>query len=170
MRRRHLLATLGASLALAGCSGDGDSTTEPAPTDTADPTETPADTATPADTETSTDTATPADTEMPTETATPQPEPDQVVTVAPDGRFEFDPESFTVAAGETVQWTLDGSGHNVKPGDIPSGSDWQGTPGGEFDTFGSGYTYQYTFETPGEYAYVCSVHESSGMTASFTVE
>jgi plastocyanin len=69
-----------------------------------------------------------------------------------------------------VLWIWDGSGHNVKPDGIPPRSDWSGTPGGRVETFGSGYRYSHTFETPGQYDYLCVPHQSSGMRASFTVE
>lgn len=91
------------------------------------------------------------------------------VEVGPDGRFRFDPETFEIAVGETVRWVWRAQGHNVKPASVPSGAEWEGTPGDEFATFDSGYTYSYTFDTAGTYEYYCAPHRSSGMTGSFTV-
>jgi len=156
-------------------------TPSPAPTETAtrtptvtavgSPDETPATASPPDGTPTSTGTPTPTGTPTATETPTPSPTPDvaQVVSVAPDGEFRFDPESFEIAAGETVRWTWVGGGHNVRATSTPSGSDWAGTPGGDGETYGGGYTYEYTFDVAGEYDYVCIPHESLGMTGSFTV-
>ena len=153
MDRRTFLrrvAPVGA-VALAGCGGTDSAETEPQ-TDT--PT---ASTATP--------TATPTAEETPTGTSTP--DPDMTVAVAPGGSLRFDPETFTIAAGDTVQWVWEASGHNVTPGTVPSGSDWQGKAD---DLYSSGTTYAYTFEVAGEYEYYCQPHRSSGMVGSFTVE
>jgi len=186
-RRRFLraAAAAGVPVALAGCTDDGDgsdggdggggdggtSPTDtdeptPTPTDAEEPTQTDGETASPADEETPTET----DTESPTATGTPTPEPDMEVTVAPGGSLEFEPESFTISAGDTVLWTWDGSGHNVKPDGIPDESDWSGTPGDNLKTYGSGYTYVHTFEMTGSYDYKCVPHQSNGMRGSFTVE
>lgn len=170
--RRALLRTGAAALAagLAGCTGTGgDGTDSP----TAEPTSEPTGTATATSSaETPTATETPGETATPTETATATPavDPDQTVTVGPDGDFSFEPKSFTVATGDTVQWVWDSGGHNVRPGEIPSDSTWDGTPGGGGTTYAEGYTYHYTFEVAGSYGYYCAPHRSLGMTGSFTVE
>jgi len=93
-----------------------------------------------------------------------------VVEVAVDGTFRFGPETFTISAGETVQWVWRQSGHNVVPESTPEGSDWSGTPGAPDRTFSNGYTYAYIFEVPGDYEYFCNPHKSLGMVGSFTVE
>jgi plastocyanin len=192
MRRRHLIRTGAAALlaGLAGCSGgDGADTPEPTPTETPTdtpsptpddtPTQTPDDTPTP--TEGSGDTpdpATPTDSDgsptataaaTPTATATPVPDVAQVVEVAADVELRFAPEDFEIAAGETVRWTWVAGGHNVRASSTPSDSDWKGTPDGDGTTYDEGHTYEYTFEVPGEYEYVCIPHENLGMTGSFTV-
>ena len=163
--RRQFLAvvTAGVATGLAGCSGDGATPTE---TSTETPTET--STETPTETSTETPTETPTATEAPTatETATPTVDADQQVTVAPDGELRFEPETFEISAGDTVLWEWDAGLHNIKTESVPSGSDWTGTAGS--DTFGSGHTYSYTFETPGEYEYYCNPHESF-MRGTFTV-
>lgn len=199
MHRRRFLARalLASTVGLAGCTGgnqqdggtDGETaqtertpestqsptpsttpTASPSPTDTLETTATP--TATPTETPSPDPTPTPTLPPSPTPTATPEPTPtaDMTVDVGPEGRFRFDPETFGIAVGETVQWIWRAGGHNVKPSTVPSGSNWAGTPGDEFETFSSGHTYSYTFETAGTYEYYCAPHRSSGMTGSFTVE
>jgi plastocyanin len=190
MRRRHLLRTSAAALVagIAGCSGDdGADTPEPTPTDTATPSPEPGDTPTPTagdtPTPTASDTPTPTagDTPdpatatvtgaspTPTPTSTPTRDVTQVVEVAADSELQFAPEQFEVAAGETVRWTWVAGGHNVRAESTPDGSDWQGTPGGDDTTYDADYTYEYTFEVPGEYEYVCIPHEAFDMVGSFTV-
>jgi plastocyanin len=186
MERRRFLraaAAAGIPVALAGCTNDGGDGSDggASPTDTDEPTPSPtdgmgttSDQMTPTATDTPTESPTPTDEPTPTESPTPEPTPtpvpDMEVTVAPDGNLRFDPDSFTISAGDTVLWTWDGSGHNVKPDGIPSDADWTGTPGDNLTTYGSGYSYVYTFDVPGSYDYKCIPHQSSGMTASFTVE
>ncbi|MDZ7702129.1 MAG: plastocyanin/azurin family copper-binding protein [Halobacteriales archaeon] len=185
MRRRRFLraGAAAAALGLAGCTGDGGD--EPTSTATSAPDtqrSTPTDgeaTMSPTDVHTATSTpmdgGTPtAETDAPTETptrtptATPRPSVDQEVEVGP-GSLSFEPSSFELPAGGTVRWVWQSGGHNVKPSATPDGSDWAGTPGGEFATFDAGHTYTVTFEVAGSYEYYCAPHRSSGMTGSFTV-
>jgi plastocyanin len=149
--RRRLLALGGTALAttLAGCGGDGgsdggdggDGGGDGDDSDDATPTPTPTDDSTP--------------------------EPAQRVVVAPEGQLRFDPETFSIAAGDTVLWEWDGGGHNVSPGSQPSDADWSGD---DEELYSSGHTYTYTFEVTGEYEYHCDPHQGSGMVGSFTVE
>ena len=193
MRRRHLLQTAAAALAagLAGCGqGDGNGTPTDADgaagTDEASPSPSPstgdtqsgttrADGTPSPDEETTTpgtltESATPTDGATPAPTATPtESDVAQVVRVAADSELTFAPESFAVATGETVRWVWEGGGHNVVPDSTPSGSDWEGTPGGSGDTYDEGYEYSHTFEVAGEYEYYCAPHRSLGMEGSFTV-
>lgn len=179
VRRRWFLRALPAAVgaALAGCldggndDGNGDTTTEtPRPTDAASPTATD----TPTLGRTDTPTATPAPTDSPTGTPsgtptaapTPTPEADLTVVVGPDGRLVFEPETFEVAAGDTVRWEWASPGHNVSPERQPSEASW---PGDDESTYGAGYTYAYTFAVPGRYRYHCDPHQTVGMTGSFTV-
>jgi len=136
-------------------------------TATSTPDGTPTSTGTPTLTGTPTPTGTPTATETPA--LSPTPDVAQVVSVAADGEFRFDPDDFEIATGDTVRWTWAAGGHNVRATSTPSGSDWAGTPGGDGETYGSDYTYEYTFDVAGEYDYVCIPHESLGMTGSFTV-
>ena len=172
--RRSFLKTAGAgavfSATLAGCTGGGGdeptATASDAP-DTRSSTP-PDDEATMSPTDTHTATSTPMG-GSPTSSPTPSPTPDQTVIVGPGGQLSFDPRSFEIGVGDTVLWTWDAGGHNVKPSATPDGSDWAGTPGEEFATFSSGHVYAYTFEVAGTYRYYCAPHRSAGMTGSFTV-
>ncbi|MEF8842079.1 MAG: plastocyanin/azurin family copper-binding protein [Haloarculaceae archaeon] len=176
MRRRRLLRTLPAAAVagLAGCLGGGgddggNEDTPPAtpePTDTATPTLTASPSPTPGATETPTRTPEPTDPPTPTANPTPTPVADPTVTVGPDGRLVFDPETFEVAAGDTVRWEWASAGHNVSPGSQPVEADW---PGDDESTYGAGRTYAYTFGVSGRYEYHCDPHQSVGMTGSFTV-
>jgi plastocyanin len=63
--------------------------------------------------------------------------------------FRYDPPKVTVKAGTTVAWTNKGKQpHNVAAQD------------GAFDSgmMKSGATWQYKFDRPGDYAYVCTFH------------
>jgi len=177
MRRRLFLASLG--VALAGCSGGGTQTEDGGggdggsePTGTATATETATGTTTTA-TETVTgtpgDTATATETATATATATATPTAAQTVEVAAGGEFRFAPESFEVAAGETVRWIWRGGGHNVVAQSTPDGADWTGTPGAPDELYDSGYEYERAFDVAGTYRYYCAPHRSLGMTGSFTV-
>jgi plastocyanin len=173
VRRRTFITAVGVGLTgLAGCAGGEDTPAEPTtdgegettPTATATPESIPTATAT----ATATPEATPTETATATTTATATPVA-QVVTVAADGKFRFAPETFTVAAGETVRWEWAAGGHNVVPDTTPGGADWSGSPGAPEELLDAGATYEYTFETPGEYEYYCSPHQGIGMVGSFTV-
>jgi plastocyanin len=172
MNRRHYLRSIAASglaAALSGCADDGGATPTPEPTATA----TPSPTSTEEETSTATPTETETETETATETATPTPEPpsapDQRVRVG-DG-LRFDPGSFEVSTGGTVLWEWVGGGHNIKydEGDVPAGTDWEGTAGSRTTTYGEGHLHWHTFEAPGEYRYYCVPHRGNGMTGRFTV-
>ena len=170
MKRRQLLA-VGASaftVAVAGCTGDD---SDGAPTTDEDSGgglyggggDGSTDTTT---TETATTTGTAA-----TATTTSDDGGDaSVVTVGAGGQTRFDPETVTVAAGETVRWEWAASGHNVRPDSQPTDADWSGTPGGEGETYDEGYTYEFTFEVPGRYEYYCAPHQSFGMVGTVVVE
>lgn len=145
-------------------------------TDTETETETATRTGTATETETveppPTDTPTPKETPTPTETTTPTAteSPDQTVLVDPNGTFTFQPDEFTIQAGETVLWKWESSGHNVRPSSTPDGATWSGTPGGDETTYDEGYTYRYTFDVTGSYDYYCDPHRPLGMTGTFDVE
>lgn len=178
MDRRTLLRMTGGVViaTIAGCTGgngggnDGATPTATPPDESPTATPTPTASPTPAPTESPTPTAEPTATPSPSPTPEPTATAAQVVEVGPDGSFRFRPDDFTIAAGETVRWVWRSGGHNVKVESTPSGTEWGGTPGGEFDTFGQGHTYTHSFEVAGRYEYYCAPHRSSGMTGGFSVE
>ena len=95
----------------------------------------------------------------------------------------FDPETFTVAAGDTVTWVNDSNEtHTVTAFDdgIPEGAEYFASGGATSeddarDDVAGGLidpdaTYEVTFEEPGEYRYVCIPHEATGMEGTIVVE
>ena len=157
-----------------GSDGDGSEGNGATPTATAEPTGTPArtptGTPTAGPTETSTGPPEPTDSPTPsgTPTAMPTPTPvaDLTVTVGPEGRLVFEPETFEVATGDTVRWEWASGGHNVSPERQPSDASWAGD---DESLYSAGHTYAYTFDVAGRYRYHCDPHQSVGMTGSFTV-
>ena len=101
----------------------------------------------------------------------------RTVIAGPNGNLVFEPENVEVAVGDTVIWEFASAGHNVsaKPAvdevSIPRGAD----PFASYETDNTyavvpeGETYDHTFETAGEYTYVCVPHIASGMVANVTV-
>jgi plastocyanin len=94
------------------------------------------------------------------------PPPEADVVVGPDSRLVFEPETLTVAAGDTVTWYFASPSHNVSC--LPEDGDTVELPDSAA-TFAShdgnpnavdpqGSTYEHTVETPGEYRYVCVPH------------
>lgn len=89
--------------------------------------------------------------------------------------LQFTPSKLTVKKGTTVTWREDEPiTHTVTSGKVigidPTTSLRTGqTPDGMFDKKLSkpGDTFSYTFNTPGEYSYFCSIH--FGMNATVTV-
>jgi plastocyanin len=102
------------------------------------------------------------------------------VRAGPDGRTVFDPDETTVGVGDTVTWTFDSPNHNVSAipdhapqVSLPDGADpfaSYGTGGDPNTTADVGTTYAYTFETPGEYTYVCVPHIRQEMVGTVVVE
>lgn len=76
--------------------------------------------------------------------------------------FAFDPPAIHVDPGTTVTWEWrDGNAHSVTHVDE------------EFDSEvldGEGTTYEYTFEEPGIYLYVCLPHQALGHKGAVVVE
>ena len=69
--------------------------------------------------------------------------------------FQFQPDAITVAAGTTVTFVnRDNVGHTVTAG-VPD------APTGEFDQSlgGTDATAEIAFDTPGEYALFCNIHQ-----------
>jgi len=157
--RRRLLAAAGSVglVALAGCSGGTDDSDDPEDDDPEDDEPAPANESD-ADGGNATDDA--------ADDGAPMPEPvdwtDEergTVSVGPDGEFVFEPDAVRIEPGTTVRWLWESDFHNVVPVDQPEGADWSG----EVDTYGEDHSYEFTFETPGTYEYVCEPHEGAGM-------
>ena len=77
--------------------------------------------------------------------------------------FQFSPATLTVSAGTTVTWTNnEGVQHTVTADDDSFGS----------DALPEGGTFEFTFDTPGTYAYHCRFHggaEGEGMSGVIVV-
>jgi plastocyanin len=112
----------------------------------------------------------------------------QTHTVEMTDGLVFDPDSITIAPGDTVVWeNVGGVGHSITgyEDEIPEEAEYFASGG--FDSEGAardaysagdpdsgdvpgGESWEYTFETEGEYGYFCIPHEAAGMVASITVE
>lgn len=74
--------------------------------------------------------------------------------------FEFKPQRITVARGTTVTWTnQDNAVHSVKD---------NGSLGFKSDNLSEGNTFTYTYDEPGEFPYICGIHQY--MTGTVVVE
>jgi plastocyanin len=107
--------------------------------------------------------------------------PEADVVAAPDRSLTFEPAELTVAVGDTVRWGFVAAGHNVcgRPSDASAVSvPEDGAPFGSYGPEASperrlvprGGTYEHTFETAGEFVYVCYPHRQSGMVGTVRVE
>lgn len=93
----------------------------------------------------------------------------EVVDVGPNARNAFTPgttDPLRIEAGTSVRWVWRSANHNIAVRDQPADADW----GGEPDIYHTEHTYDYTFEVPGQYHYVCEPHEGRGMVADIVVE
>jgi plastocyanin len=73
--------------------------------------------------------------------------------------FAFAPPALTIPVGTTVTWTNgDPAGHSVVAADGSFAS----------DTIDSGTTFQFTFDAPGEHAYICGIHPQMSGTVTVT--
>ncbi|HWF43030.1 MAG TPA: plastocyanin/azurin family copper-binding protein [Candidatus Kapabacteria bacterium] len=77
------------------------------------------------------------------------------------GNFFFNPQTVNVNVGDVIEWTGN-SGHTITSTTIPSGA----AAFNKSDL--SVTTFSYTVTVAGTYNYVCTVHQSLGMTGSFT--
>ncbi|MFA6048999.1 MAG: plastocyanin/azurin family copper-binding protein [Candidatus Micrarchaeia archaeon] len=76
--------------------------------------------------------------------------------------YKFIPAEISISPGTTVKWTnLDSAPHNAISTSAPAG--------GEFGTrtLGNGESASVVFNTPGDFAYYCSIHPK--MTGKITV-
>ena len=95
--------------------------------------------------------------------------PTQEVIVGPGGNLVYEPADLTIAPGTTVNFVWESDNHNIVVENQPEGANWEGTEGGEGQTYNTGHEYSFTFETEGTYDYYCAPHLSAGMEASITV-
>lgn len=88
---------------------------------------------------------------------------------------QFQPPTLSVARGTTVTWTNSGrTPHTVTddPSKAINKADSALPSGGQpFDSglLNGGDTFTHTFDTPGEYSYYCTPHETLGMVAHISV-
>jgi plastocyanin len=73
----------------------------------------------------------------------------------------FDPEELTVAAGTTVTWTNDDEAEHAIQDDSELGAD-------ESPELSQDDTFELTYDEPGEYPYICGIHNY--MTGTIVVE
>ncbi|MFB6111995.1 MAG: plastocyanin/azurin family copper-binding protein [Halobacteriaceae archaeon] len=91
------------------------------------------------------------------------------VAVGPGGEYVFEPETVYVTPGTTVRWEWESDFHNIVVQSQPSGTNWEGTEGGQNTTYNTGHVYEHTFDTMGTYDYVCWPHRNQGMVGSVVV-
>jgi plastocyanin len=87
------------------------------------------------------------------------------VVVGPGGETVFDPDSLTIAPGDTVHWVWDSDTHNIAPQNTPDGAEWEG----HTEIADAGTEYEHTFETEGAYEYICEPHVAAGMEGTIQV-
>ena len=83
--------------------------------------------------------------------------------------YAFEPgteEPLTIPPGTTVRFVWETSTHNIVVDSKPEGSDWEGHEPIE----NSGFTYEHTFTTVGEYSFFCQPHQGLGMVGDIVVE
>lgn len=107
--------------------------------------------------------------------------PDADIIAGPDGRSVFEPAELSVSVGEPVRWGFASKGHNLSgrpadndlvelPADAEPFSSYEPGESPERSLVPRGDTYEHTFETAGEYTYVCIPHAAIGMVGHITVE
>ncbi len=97
-----------------------------------------------------------------TESATPQ---EETVLVGPDTQNVFEPDSLEIPAGTRVRFVWESSGHSLLVDSQPDGAEWEGVE----ETQSEGYEHSHTFDVSGTYEYYCDVHQGFGMEGSITV-
>lgn len=85
-----------------------------------------------------------------------------LVAVGAAGGLAFDPPAVRIETGTTIiwEWTGQGGGHNV----VEENGVFESEIHRE-----SGTRFEYTFEEPGVYRYVCTPHQTSGMKGAVQV-
>jgi halocyanin-like protein len=82
-----------------------------------------------------------------------------------DGSFVFAPPAVRIDPGTTVTFDWLSDAHNVVVENQPDGAEWAGYEGLE----NTGFSFEHTFETEGEFLYFCSPHRSAGMKGAIIV-
>jgi plastocyanin len=77
------------------------------------------------------------------------------VFIGRDG-LVFTPKCLTVTAGTTVRWEGSLAAHPIAPGNTEDPQ--AGSPGNPIQATASGNSVEFTFATPGTYAYFCELH------------
>ncbi len=85
-----------------------------------------------------------------------------VVVIYQDYSY-FVPSNVSVNVGDVVRWVWTDGSHTTTSKTIPAGAQPWDSPLNASKT-----SFEYTVTVAGEYSYVCSIHESMGMTGSFT--
>jgi plastocyanin len=84
-------------------------------------------------------------------------------TISATAANQFVPGSVDIATGESVSWAFTGGTHNVNGTTGPAeDADWPDVNSG----FHSSGEFQYTFNQPGTYAFVCDAHAGMGGTVN----
>ena len=91
------------------------------------------------------------------------------VEVGPDGRYVFTPgtnEPLRISTGTTVRFIWKSNTHNIHVDSQPDGANWKGHESIE----NTGFEYEHTFETKGDYHYWCGPHKGLGMVGDLIVD
>jgi plastocyanin len=89
-----------------------------------------------------------------------------VAVTVPFSTLIFSPRTITVAVGDTVQWSGLSAGHNVGQSTGPAAVNSTGGAGGDFYSGPPGTTidtYSFTFNSAGDFYYVCDAHGGGGL-------
>ncbi len=96
--------------------------------------------------------------------------PGEVVDIGMTDTLKFAPGDIVVKKGSVVRWTNTGASqshdvtHDAEPPAFKSyGESW------EAGNLAPGDTYEFTFDTPGTFAYFCKWHGKGAMSGSLTV-
>lgn len=79
--------------------------------------------------------------------------------------YSFTPSQLTINVGDKVKWNNNGGTHNVNG----TKTTFPSNPESFGNTVGSGWTYEFVFNTAGTYDYHCDPHAAFGMTGKIIV-
>ncbi|MCI0417574.1 plastocyanin/azurin family copper-binding protein [bacterium] len=89
------------------------------------------------------------------------------VTVASGGGLVFDPKDLTINVGDTVRWTWAFGGHSTTSTTAEGGCNASGL--WDSGILSAGATFDFTFDTVGDFPYKCTPHCTMGMTGVIRV-